>query len=107
MFFAVDRSLNIVEGLPVQQTLDLIFLAIEGDGEVIATRAWTDLVISPERGVHVIDSLLTGFHEPKASHLAMLEAIAGRCHLESAYAAALEGKYLWHEFGDLHLILSS
>jgi len=38
--------------------------------------------------------------------VAMLEAIAGRCHLESAYAAALEGGYLWHEFGDLHLILS-
>ena len=80
--------------------------AVEGDGEVIATHAWTELVITPERGVQVVDSLLTGFHEPKASHLAMLEAIAGRCHLESAYAAALEGGYLWHEFGDLHLILS-
>jgi S-adenosylmethionine:tRNA ribosyltransferase-isomerase len=80
--------------------------AIEGDGEVIATHAWTELVISPESGVQVIDSLLTGFHEPKASHLAMLEAIAGRRHLESAYAAALQGEYLWHEFGDLHLILS-
>jgi S-adenosylmethionine:tRNA ribosyltransferase-isomerase len=55
--------------------------------------------------VRAIDALLTGFHEPKASHLAMLEAIAGRHHLEVAYAAALEGRYLWHEFGDLHLIL--
>jgi S-adenosylmethionine:tRNA ribosyltransferase-isomerase len=53
----------------------------------------------------VVDSLLTGFHEPKASHLAMLEAIAGRRHLEVAYAAALSGRYLWHEFGDLHLII--
>jgi S-adenosylmethionine:tRNA ribosyltransferase-isomerase len=78
-----------------------------GDGEVIATHAWTELVITPERGVRVVDSLLTGFHEPKASHLAMLEAIAGRCHLETAYRAALEHKYLWHEFGDLHLILGS
>ncbi len=77
-----------------------------GHGEVIACHAWTDLVISPERGVHVVDSLLTGFHEPKASHLAMLEAIAGRAHLEKAYQAALQGRYLWHEFGDLHLILS-
>jgi S-adenosylmethionine:tRNA ribosyltransferase-isomerase len=62
-------------------------------------------MITPERGVRVVDSLLTGFHEPKASHLAMLEAIAGRSHLEKAYAAALTGRYLWHEFGDLHLIL--
>jgi S-adenosylmethionine:tRNA ribosyltransferase-isomerase len=80
--------------------------AVEGSGEVIACHAWTDLVVSPERGVHVVDSLLTGFHEPKASHLAMLEAIAGRAHLELAYAAALEHGYLWHEFGDVHLILS-
>ena len=79
--------------------------ADEGDGEVIASHAWTELMITPERGVGVVDSLLTGFHEPKASHLAMLEAIAGRAHLERAYRAALDGGYLWHEFGDLHLLL--
>jgi S-adenosylmethionine:tRNA ribosyltransferase-isomerase len=78
----------------------------EGSGKVVASHAWTELVITPERGVQVVDSLLTGFHEPKASHLAMLEAIAGRCHLQKAYAAALAERYLWHEFGDLHLILS-
>jgi S-adenosylmethionine:tRNA ribosyltransferase-isomerase len=72
---------------------------------VIASRGWTDLVITPDRGVRVVDALLTGFHEPKATHLAMLEAIAGRTHVEKAYAAALHGGYLWHEFGDLHLIL--
>jgi S-adenosylmethionine:tRNA ribosyltransferase-isomerase len=77
-----------------------------GSGEVVASHAWTELMITPERGVAVVDSLLTGFHEPKATHLAMLEAIAGRCHLEKAYAAALAKRYLWHEFGDLHLILS-
>ena len=55
--------------------------------------------------MRVVDGLLTGFHEPEASHLAMLEAIAGRAHLEKTYQAALEGGYLWHEFGDLHLIL--
>jgi S-adenosylmethionine:tRNA ribosyltransferase-isomerase len=79
--------------------------AADDNGRVLATRGWTDLVITPERGVRVVDALLTGFHEPKASHLAMLEAIAGRSHLEKAYRAALEGGYLWHEFGDLHLIL--
>jgi S-adenosylmethionine:tRNA ribosyltransferase-isomerase len=81
--------------------------AIEGAGEVIASHAWTELTVTPERGVQVVDSLLTGLHEPRASHLAMLEAIAGREHLEIAYAAALDERYLWHEFGDLHLILSS
>ncbi len=79
--------------------------ATDADGRVIPTRCWTDLVVTPERGVRVVDGLLTGFHEPEASHLDMLAAIAGRAHLDVAYRTALEGRYLWHEFGDLHLIL--
>lgn len=79
--------------------------AADATGELVPASGWTELVITPERGVRVVDGLLTGFHEPKASHLAMLEAIAGRTHLERAYDAALAGRYLWHEFGDLHLIL--
>src|SRR5262249_11678535 len=66
---------------------------------------WTSLIITPERGVRAVDGLLTGLHEPRASHLAMLEAICGREHLRLAYAEALRERYLWHEFGDLHLLL--
>jgi S-adenosylmethionine:tRNA ribosyltransferase-isomerase len=66
---------------------------------------WTRLIITPQRGARAVNGLLTGWHEPKATHLAMLEAIAGKHHLEIAYRAALENGYLWHEFGDLHLIL--
>lgn len=74
------------------------------DGTVHGGEGWTTLVITPERGIRAFDGLLTGLHEPRASHLAMLEALAGREHLRIAYAAALEHGYLWHEFGDLHLI---
>jgi S-adenosylmethionine:tRNA ribosyltransferase-isomerase len=49
--------------------------------------------------------MLTGLHEPRATHLAMLEALAGRNHLRITYEEALKQRYLWHEFGDLHLIL--
>jgi len=66
---------------------------------------WTDLVITPERGVFSVDGLLTGLHEPRSSHLAMLSALVGRRHLQICYRRALEEKLLWHEFGDLHLIL--
>jgi S-adenosylmethionine:tRNA ribosyltransferase-isomerase len=66
---------------------------------------WTRLLVTPERGVLAIDGLLTGFHEPRSTHLAMLEALAGPCHLTKTYAEALKERYLWHEFGDLHLIL--
>jgi S-adenosylmethionine:tRNA ribosyltransferase-isomerase len=66
---------------------------------------WTNLVITPERGVRTVDGLLTGWHEPESSHLLMLEAIAGPELIERSYAAALAHGYLWHEFGDSHLIL--
>jgi S-adenosylmethionine:tRNA ribosyltransferase-isomerase len=77
----------------------------DGSGHVRSDQGWTDLVITPERGLHVVDAILTGLHEPKASHLAMLEALAGRDHLALAYDAAVSHHYLWHEFGDLHLIM--
>jgi len=70
-----------------------------------AGHGWTDLVITPERGVRTVDGLLTGWHEPEATHLLMLEAVAGRDALEIAYPAAVAEGYLWHEFGDSHLLL--
>ncbi len=66
---------------------------------------WTETIITSERGVRLVDGLLTGWHEPGASHLAVLEAVGGRALLESSYQAALEEGYLWHEFGDVNLIL--
>ena len=72
---------------------------------VHADAGWTSLVVTPERGVRAVDGLLTGWHEPDASHLLMLEAIAGKPLLERSYAAALARGYRWHEFGDLHLLL--
>jgi S-adenosylmethionine:tRNA ribosyltransferase-isomerase len=75
------------------------------DGSVRPRSGWTELVITPERGVRAIDGLLTGLHEPRSSHLAMLQAIGGRHQMEGAYREAIAAGYLWHEFGDLHLIL--
>ena len=66
---------------------------------------WTDQIITPERGVRSVSAMLTGLHEPRSTHLWMLEAVAGRRHLRIAYQEALKGGYLWHEFGDLQLIL--
>lgn len=79
--------------------------AAAADGTVAATSGWTGLIITPQRGVSTVDALLTGLHEPTASHLWMLEAIAGRKHLRAAYSEALAERYLWHEFGDVHLIV--
>lgn len=70
------------------------------------SEGWTRLVIGPDRGVRVVDGIITGWHEPDASHLLMLEAIAGRRLVERSYAAALADGYRWHEFGDSHLLLA-
>jgi S-adenosylmethionine:tRNA ribosyltransferase-isomerase len=77
----------------------------DAQGAVHPGEGWTDLFITPERALKVVDGMLTGFHEPRSTHLAMLAALAGFEHLCQTYYQALEGKYLWHEFGDLHLIL--
>ena len=66
---------------------------------------WTETVVTPTRGVRVVDGLLTGWHEPRASHLALVETVAGRELLERSYQAAVDNGYRWHEFGDLHLVL--
>jgi len=66
---------------------------------------WTELVVTPDRGVRVVDGLLTGWHEPRASHLALVESVAGRELLARSYEAAVEAGYRWHEFGDAHLVL--
>ncbi|MFI7012418.1 S-adenosylmethionine:tRNA ribosyltransferase-isomerase [Streptomyces sp. NPDC050145] len=79
--------------------------AAGADGVVRAARGWTELVVTPERGVRAVDGLLTGLHEPEASHLQMLEAVAGRDAVRRTYEEALRGRYLWHEFGDVHLVL--
>ena len=86
------------------------------DSSTHSGEGWTDVFITPERGIRSVDAMLTGLHEPRSTHLSMLEALVGsvsECqlatsgteHLEVAYSEALKRGYLWHEFGDLHLIL--
>jgi S-adenosylmethionine:tRNA ribosyltransferase-isomerase len=76
-------------------------------GHVSARAGWTHLVLGPERPARVVDGLVTGWHEPEASHLLLLEAVAGPRLVTRAYAAALEHRYRWHEFGDSCLLLSA
>jgi S-adenosylmethionine:tRNA ribosyltransferase-isomerase len=74
-------------------------------GCVHATSGWTDLVLGPGRPARVVTALVTGLHAPQASHLLLLEAVAGADLVASAYEAAVDQHYLWHEFGDSTLFL--
>ena len=79
--------------------------ALESHSRLAAAAGWTSHVISPETGLRVVDGLLTGLHEPRSSHLRMLAAFHGEDLLRDCYEAALARGYLWHEFGDVHLLL--
>jgi S-adenosylmethionine:tRNA ribosyltransferase-isomerase len=75
------------------------------EGRVLPRTGFTRLLVHPGRGVFAVDGLLTGFHDPGASHLAMLYAVAGRDLVRDGYEQAIRERYLWHEFGDSHLLL--
>ncbi len=75
------------------------------DGRVHAAEGWTDLVLGPQRPARVVTGLVTGWHEPGASHLSLLEAVAGPDLVQTAYAEARAAGYLWHELGDSALLL--
>lgn len=91
-------------GTTVTRALETVVAA---DGDVVAGHGWTDLVLGPARPARVVDGLVTGWHAPGASHLRLLEAVAGRALVRRAYDAAVAGGYRWHEFGDSALFLPS
>jgi S-adenosylmethionine:tRNA ribosyltransferase-isomerase len=92
----------IAVGTTVVRALETV---TDATGTVHPGSGWTDMVVTPARGARAVDGLLTGWHEPEASHLAMLEAVAGREALVLAYERAFAAGYRWHEFGDSHLIV--
>ena len=96
-----ERRPVIAVGTTVVRALES---ASEG-GRVRPAAGFTRHFVHPGRPVHTVDGLITGLHDPRASHLAMLFALAGPDLVRDAYAEAVRERYLWHEFGDSHLIL--
>jgi S-adenosylmethionine:tRNA ribosyltransferase-isomerase len=74
------------------------------EGEIIASSGWTDLIVEPEHRLRAVDALITGFHEPSATHVAMLRAFLTDDLLTQAYDEAAGAGYFIHEFGDIHAI---
>ena len=97
-----ERRRVIAVGTTVVRALETVR---DPSGTVHGGEGWTRLIVSPQTGIRTVDGLITGFHEPESTHLAILSALVSEHHLKLAYGAALAERYLWHEFGDLHLIL--
>jgi S-adenosylmethionine:tRNA ribosyltransferase-isomerase len=104
------RAINAAraEGRPVIAVGTTVVRALESawDGEAVRPRAgFTRVMVHPGRPVRTVDGLVTGLHDPEASHLAMLFALADPSIIRGAYAEGIREGYLWHEFGDSHLVL--
>ena len=96
------RQRVVAVGTTVTRALET---ATGDDGVTRPADGWTDLVLTPDRPARAVTGLITGLHAPEASHLQLLEAVAGTRLVQEAYAAAVQRRYLWHEFGDSMLFL--
>jgi S-adenosylmethionine:tRNA ribosyltransferase-isomerase len=92
----------IAVGTTVVRALETV---VDDSGTIHPGAGTTDVIVSPQSGVHAADGLVTGWHEPRSSHLGLLEAFIPKSQLEVVYAEARVNGYLWHEFGDELLIL--
>ncbi|MFD1359667.1 S-adenosylmethionine:tRNA ribosyltransferase-isomerase [Fictibacillus halophilus] len=89
-------------GTTVVRALETVALE---KNELQAQTGWTNLYITENTKLEICDGLITGMHEPEASHLQLLSAFVDKDKLYDAYKDAIEQRYLWHEFGDMNLIL--
>jgi S-adenosylmethionine:tRNA ribosyltransferase-isomerase len=103
----------IAVGTTVVRALETV---TDDTGTASPGEGWTDLLITPDRTLRAVTGVITGLHEPRATHVMLLErvvaagigaSVCGACHLERAYTEARRLGYLWHEFGDSHLIIGS
>jgi S-adenosylmethionine:tRNA ribosyltransferase-isomerase len=95
----------IAVGTTVTRALESTVCGAPGRAMVVASEGWTERVVTREAPPRVVDGLITGWHDPAASHLLLVEAVAGSRLTQVAYDAAVEGGYHWHEFGDSALLL--
>jgi S-adenosylmethionine:tRNA ribosyltransferase-isomerase len=79
--------------------------SVDPQGRSVPGHGWTERVITPDDPPRLVSGLVTGWHDPQASHLLLVEAVAGPALTQAAYDAASDRGYLWHEFGDAALLL--
>jgi S-adenosylmethionine:tRNA ribosyltransferase-isomerase len=102
---AVEKVLRAGRVIAVGTTVVRALETAAAGGSLRPIRGWTDLKVTPGTRLQVVDGMVTGMHEPGASHVDLLEALVDPGLLTDAYDEAIALGYLWHEFGDSMLIL--
>ncbi len=89
-------SVRVLESLPQR---------LGGGSRPPATRGWTELFIYPPYEYRNVDALVTNFHLPHSSLIALVMAFAGTEQVRRAYRVAVEQRYRFFSYGDAMLIL--
>lgn len=92
-------------GTTVTRALESAVAGPPGRALIQADSGWTERIVTREQPPRIVDGLITGWHDPQASHLLLVESIAGEVLAQTAYDAAVADGYRWHEFGDSALFL--
>ena len=109
-YHITDRTMEMIletkaSGKKVIAVGTTVVRALESAAKNGALSGLTNLYIDQHYPLKIADGIITGFHEPKASHLDMLSAFVSEQNLLKAYDQAIGAGYLWHEFGDMNLII--
>ncbi|MEM9730939.1 MAG: tRNA preQ1(34) S-adenosylmethionine ribosyltransferase-isomerase QueA, partial [Myxococcota bacterium] len=96
-----DGMKVVAVGTTVVRTLES---AADAEGRVCGTSGHTDLFIKPPYSFRVIDHLLTNFHLPRSTLLALVMALAGVDLTRRAYQTAVDRDYRFYSYGDAMLI---
>jgi S-adenosylmethionine:tRNA ribosyltransferase-isomerase len=104
---SINRALQegrrvVAVGTTVTRALEA---AARSERGLVGQTAWTDLFIYPPFEFRVVSALLTNFHLPRSSLLALVSAFAGRERVLDAYAEAMKEKYRFYSYGDAMLIV--
>lgn len=77
---------------------------VAGGSRIKATSSVTKLFIKPGYKFKITDAMITNFHLPKSTLLALVAAFAGLKNILAAYNHAIEQRYRFYSYGDAMLI---
>jgi len=91
--------------IPVGTTSTRVLETVAADSQITVTDGTTELFIMPGYQFKVIDAMITNFHLPKSTLLALVAAFAGLENVLAAYRHAIEQRYRFYSYGDAMLIV--
>jgi len=101
-----DGRRIIAVGTTSARTLETVFAPdnLDGDGTPVKLSGESELFIYPGYEWKIVDAMLTNFHLPRSTLLAMIFAFAGREVSLRAYESAISERYRFYSFGDCMFI---